>query len=117
MYDEKENQKVQNKKKQAKRKELKTQIIKERGGCCERCGGVFDECVYEFHHIDATIKEEQPAFIFRKYLYLDKLREKLKGCILVCANCHRIIHSKQELKKIRGNNNKTPKNIQISFYL
>jgi len=115
MYDEKENQKKQNKKKQEKRKQLKLQIIKEHGGCCEVCKIDFDPCVYEFHHIDATIKDEQPAFIFRSYLHLKKLREKLKGCMLICANCHKIIHKNQNLKNIKCNNKRTA-NIQISFH-
>ena len=66
-------------------------IIKEEAGrkCC-MCG--YNKCIaaLEFHHIDANDKE---GGIIGTSASLCRQREEAKKCILVCANCHREIHS------------------------
>ena len=71
----------------------KWEIIQERGGKCEKCG--YDKCVgaLEFHHTDPSQKD----FGIANKGYTrswEKVRLELDKCILVCANCHREIHYK-----------------------
>ena len=61
------------------------------GGECKRCG--YNKCLdaLDFHHIEPNEK----SFNFRQgrgYAW-DRLIEEAKKCELVCANCHREIHS------------------------
>ena len=44
----------------------------------------------DFHHIDPT--EKDFAISTFKNKKIDKLKEELDKCILVCSNCHGEIH-------------------------
>jgi 5-methylcytosine-specific restriction endonuclease McrA len=75
-----------------RRKDLKKELVKYKGGQCEKCG--YDKCVdaLDFHHLDPTVKEFglSQRGLTRS---LEKLKQEADKCILVCANCHREIHS------------------------
>lgn len=70
--------------------ERKNKLIEMMGGKCEKCG--YNKCnaVLDFHHIDPSIKEYT---ISTRNLSLKKITEEVKKCILLCANCHRELHS------------------------
>lgn len=74
------------------RRKIKIRSIDYKGGKCEKCG--YDKCIdaLEFHHIDPTKKEFE---LSGKKLKWDTLQAELDKCILVCANCHREIHAKE----------------------
>jgi len=61
------------------------------GGCCIHCG--YSKCLdaLDFHHKDPDTKD--PAFRSFRYWGLEKAKLELAKCELVCANCHREIHS------------------------
>ena len=61
------------------------------GDRCQLCGYNRDIHALEFHHIDPNQKD----FSFNKAesTSWEVTQEELKKCILVCANCHREIHS------------------------
>lgn len=72
-------------------KRLREQLIKEAGGCCNRC--TYKRCLraLEFHHKDPTTKLfNLSAANMRRYSLEEVLAEVAK-CELVCANCHREI--------------------------
>ena len=61
----------------------------ERGGAkCQICG--YDKCVaaLEFHHRNPAEKDPQ----WRRGWSLDRLRNELNKCDILCANCHREVH-------------------------
>ena len=61
------------------------------GGKCQICG--YNKCqqALEFHHL---VPEEKGYNIAKKtYVKWEDLVLELQKCILVCANCHREIHS------------------------
>jgi hypothetical protein len=72
----------------------KIQAIAYLGGRCKRCGLEDHPSVYDFHHTDPATKE----------FTWDKLRLKewgsvlleLDKCELLCSNCHRKHHVRQE---------------------
>lgn len=72
------------------RETRKTEAISYLGGKCSQCGGVFPSCVYDFHHKDPTEKEGNPSWFLNKRG--DRWKAELDKCVLVCSNCHRIIH-------------------------
>lgn len=61
------------------------------GSKCQICG--YDKCTtaLEFHHINPDEKENSPT----QWVYhdLNKVLDEIKGCVLVCSNCHREIHA------------------------
>jgi len=72
-------------------KDKLTLLREERGGKCERCG--YDKCLgaLEFHHLNPTVKEFHLGT--RRGVNIDMLREELAKCQMLCANCHREVHS------------------------
>lgn len=63
--------------------------VEEKGGRCTDCKVVFPLCVYQFHHVDGT-KEVNPSAVLR--WRLERARQEMDKCILLCANCHMIRH-------------------------
>ena len=66
-------------------------ILEVLGNKCAICG--YDKCsaALEAHHINPKDKK----FTISNYAYksYEDLREELKKCILLCANCHREVHN------------------------
>lgn len=73
------------------RHKTKEELVKYKGGKCEICG--YDKCIgaLDFHHLDPS-KKDFAISNSNIYKNLDKLKEEVDKCILVCANCHREIH-------------------------
>ena len=74
--------------------------IKERyGSSCCICG--YNKCfdALDFHHLDSAMKEVNPSKIIHSSYKLDDIFRELDKCILVCANCHREIHSKEKINE------------------
>ena len=63
-----------------------------KGGKCVICGYDRDVSALEFHHKEGTSKDFglSTRGITRSW---EKTRKELDKCLLVCANCHREIHS------------------------
>lgn len=75
--------------------ERKLQAIDYKGNECEDCKLHIKNShysVFEFHHLDPIQKD----FSWNKLRLksLNSIRKELDKCILLCANCHRIRHSK-----------------------
>ena len=75
----------------ASRKKLKFKAIEYKGGKCVKCG--YNKCnaALDFHHIDSSTKEFNPAHLTRGNF--EKLKSELDKCVLLCSNCHREHHS------------------------
>lgn len=80
------------------RRRRKENLIKVLGSKCCLCG--YDKCIgaLEFHHIDETNKKFQLSS--GNCHSLDEDLEEVKKCILVCANCHREIHTTDIYKDV-----------------
>lgn len=77
---------------------VKIKMIEYKGNKCVNCQLHINEThpsVFDFHHLDPQSKD--PKFNRIKFKSWDKIQKELDGCILVCSNCHRIIHSQNEL--------------------
>lgn len=76
---------------QKRREKTKELLVEYKGGKCEICG--YDKCVsaLEFHHLNSEEKE----FGIGQNGYtrsIEKNKEEVDKCLMVCANCHREIH-------------------------
>lgn len=77
------------------RRAIKIQLVKYKGGKCEKCG--YNKCMnaLQFHHTDPSEKD----FNISRYTCsnksdLDKVYQEVDKCILLCANCHTEEHEK-----------------------
>ena len=80
----------------SKKRRLKKKMlaIKELGGMCSRCFTSYKDVeVYDFHHEDEGVKEYSLANMWA--FSWDRIREELGKCVLLCANCHRILHKEE----------------------
>lgn len=72
-------------------------------GCkCEKCGieATRDNmCIFDFHHVDPSTKEENIAELLANGRPLDILMEEATKCILLCSNCHRQLHYDEHLEE------------------
>lgn len=60
------------------------------GGCCNRCKQQFDSVCYDLHHLDPLEKD----FTIGENMLVgkDKFETEVKKCVLLCSNCHRMVH-------------------------
>lgn len=77
---------------QKRRERIKELLVEYKGGKCEICG--YDKCIsaLDFHHLNPDEKD----FGIGEKGYtrsVEKNKEEVNKCILVCANCHREIHA------------------------
>lgn len=74
-----------------RQKKNKLNYVAYKGGCCQLCG--YNKCVeaLDFHHLDPDTKDlnlsSGRGFSFKR------AKAELDKCILLCANCHREVHS------------------------
>jgi hypothetical protein len=81
----------QRKKQREDGKYKKLRAINHMGGKCYDCGGIFPSQVYDFHHLDPSVKEHNIGDIVRRKSF-ETIEKELTKCVLLCANCHRIRH-------------------------
>ena len=76
---------------------IKRQLVRYKGGKCEKCG--YDKCIgaLQFHHLDPDIKDfEISAQYNGGHLDMNILYQEADKCQMICANCHSEIHFNPE---------------------
>jgi hypothetical protein len=73
-----------------RRQKAKSDAVARFGSLCNHCGKTYPDCVFEFHHIDDSLKELTPAKL--SMYKQETINKELAKCIMLCANCHRIHH-------------------------
>ena len=59
---------------------------------CAYCNVKYDPCVMDLHHIDPLVKDNQVSHLMKSSSY-GKLQEEIDKCVVLCANCHRMLHA------------------------
>ena len=67
------------------------------GRRCMVCGIESEAPIFELHHHDQSGKETGISKILHHSW--EKVEKELRKCILVCSNCHRIIHHTERQRK------------------
>lgn len=82
-----------------RRKELRLKAINYLGGECSICK--YHKCLQalEFHHLNSRNKSFglSSRGLTRSW---ERIKSELDKCILLCANCHRELHSRTSERKI-----------------
>lgn len=81
----------------------KLKLVRMKGGKCNFCE-YNNEQLLQFHHIDPTTKLFN---IGRCDCRMSKMIEEADKCILVCANCHVLLHCKTTVKNDQHQKMKT----------
>lgn len=58
---------------------------------CIKCGNI-DYRVLDFHHRNHKEKDFSISMALVNNYGLSKIRQEIKKCDILCANCHRILH-------------------------
>lgn len=76
-----------------RQRNFKIHCVKYKGEKCSICN--YNKCInaLEFHHLDPSQKDFSISNV-KLYSFSETVKKELDKCILVCANCHREIHSK-----------------------
>ena len=84
-----------------RRRKVRRMAVEHMGGRCSRCG--YNKCVeaLEFHHLDSAQKDFGISERGHSRSW-ERVRAELEKCILVCANCHREIHTSSQLPRESG---------------
>jgi hypothetical protein len=67
-------------------------------GKCGICGESFHPAAMEFHHLDPEQKDFELGSFTSKHTpdtleNQNKVKAEIEKCLLVCSNCHRVLHS------------------------
>lgn len=71
----------------------KLALIELLGGKCERCGYDKNIAAFDFHHRDPFEKSFDVKIQKLNYMSDDDILNEALKCMLLCANCHRELHS------------------------
>jgi len=70
-------------------------LLEKHGNKCAHCENTFHKCVYALHHIEPGTKKEkrdQSSVIIHGGTD-EEFSKLLDSTILLCANCHRLLHN------------------------
>ncbi|HET8685325.1 MAG TPA: hypothetical protein VFM18_01525 [Methanosarcina sp.] len=71
--------------------------INQHGNKCADCEQSYHPSCYDFHHLDPNEKDFNPCSGLSKKL--EVFLAEVAKCVMLCANCHRIRHSKYDTSK------------------
>jgi len=72
-------------------RKIKEKAISYKGGKCAHCGYCNHPAAFQFHHVDP--KQKDVSWVKLRLRSWDKIIFELDKCVLLCANCHSIVHS------------------------
>ena len=70
----------------------KAEYVKQKGGCCQSCGFNKYYGALDFHHKDPSEKNSGLSRMSKR-ASSPEIQAELAKCVLVCSNCHRMIHA------------------------
>jgi predicted transcriptional regulator len=73
-----------------KRLAAKTAIVNGRGNQCSHCQRTGPTTIFDFHHVDSN--KEKTVSAWSRIGNWQKFHEEAEKCLLMCANCHRLLH-------------------------
>ena len=65
---------------------------------CSRCGSNGNPAALDFHHIVPSSKLYNVSEMVARGMPLENIWDEMRKCIVLCANCHRIVESENLTK-------------------
>ena len=75
------------------------------GGCCV-CGEARIPCL-DYHHKDPKDKGYNVNDMIKSHS-LESIDREINKCMVLCANCHRLLHAKELLQKVKETGDAMP---------
>ncbi|TSC96202.1 MAG: hypothetical protein Athens101410_132 [Parcubacteria group bacterium Athens1014_10] len=66
---------------------------------CSKCG-IADPRVLDFHHDNDNDKKFSVGAALTEGQGFNRIKKEIKKCVVVCANCHRILHSEKNSRDV-----------------
>jgi len=79
------------------KKSKKTRVVELMGNKCKDCKKSYPLECYDFHHVNPKDKDNTVSWLL--HCSWARIIKEVKKCVLLCANCHRIRHSKGTSKR------------------
>lgn len=73
----------------------KIALVEFLGGKCEKCKLSYHPSAFHFHHKDPTTKQFDWNQLRKQST--EKVLEEIEKCVLICANCHAVEHSTEQI--------------------
>ena len=89
-------EKLRVEKRRETRKERKKTLVEQRGSTCAICNQQYPPNLFDFHHVYPDTKLFGLSVKSMTDHHWQKVLEEANKCLMVCANCHRIIHEKEK---------------------
>lgn len=97
---------VDQKRKKDRRLLYKKRAVEYLGGFCSGCGFKTSYVtVYDFHHENPGEKIGNLARMLSDNYGWKRIQKELDKCVLLCANCHRIMHEIEDMEVGKGGEN------------
>ncbi len=74
------------------RKNTKRRAVAALGGRCVVCALQTHIMVYDFHHVENRVGRQTIGDLMSSIKSWARIVEDLRRCVLVCSNCHRLVH-------------------------
>jgi hypothetical protein len=58
---------------------------------CEKCSETDIACL-DFHHLNCSEKDFEIGIAVSRGYSIDKIKQEIEKCVILCANCHRKLH-------------------------
>lgn len=71
------------------KKRIRDYVRKAKDKECADCGEKYHYCQMDFDHLDSNTKIENLSSL-HKFGSIEKVKQEIEKCDLVCANCHRL---------------------------
>lgn len=84
-----------------RRFKIKIKSVKYLGGKCVRCGYDENIAALTFHHLEPNTKDFNISSHKNSKSWVEVSKE-LDKCVILCANCHNIEHSKYDDEKLKN---------------
>lgn len=81
-----------------KRRAFKRECIAYKGGHCVQCQYYRCQDALEFHHLDPNEKDFMVSEV--QHTSLERVKDELDKCVLLCSNCHKEIHAGYPLPNV-----------------
>ncbi len=83
------------------RRRIKEEFLEKykRAKCCAYCGWKKHPEILQFHHKDRSKKEFTIGNIRPTGKYAELIKKEMEKCVLICPNCHALLHLKERQKK------------------
>lgn len=74
---------------------------------CQSCG-IKNPVVLQFHHREKESKTKSISMLVAETASLERIAKEIEKCVILCANCHLILHDEERKEIVNNASRKDP---------